>query len=63
MNPQTDVLQSDSQYDVVKEYYGTVLQKSSDLKTDACCTSGNLPVYIRRVLPLINEQIKNTYCC
>ena len=61
MNPQTDVLQSDSRYNVVKEYYGTVLQKSSDLKTDACCTSENLPVYIRRVLPLINEQIKNTY--
>jgi len=61
MNTQTDLLQSDSQYHVVKEYYGTVLQKSSDLKTDACCSSENLPVYIRRVLPLINEQIKNTY--
>ncbi len=61
MNPQTDVLQSDSRYNVVKEYYGTVLQKSSDLKTDACCTSENLPVYIRKVLPLINEEIKNTY--
>lgn len=61
MDTQTDRLQSDSQYDVVKEYYGTVLQKSSDLKTDACCTSENLPTYIRRVLPLINEEIKNTY--
>ena len=61
MNTQTDVLQSDSRYDVVKEYYGAVLQKSSDLKTDACCTSDNLPIYIRRVLPLINEEIKDTY--
>ena len=61
MDTQTDRLQSDSQYDVVKEYYGTVLQKSFDLKTDACCTSENLPTYIRRVLPLINEEIKNTY--
>ena len=61
MNTKTDVLHSDSQYDAVKKYYGTVLQKSSDLKTDACCTSQNLPVYIRKVLPLINEETKNTY--
>ncbi len=30
-------------YDQVKEYYGKVLEKSKDLKTNACCTFENIP--------------------
>ncbi|MBW1854225.1 MAG: hypothetical protein JRJ00_06025 [Deltaproteobacteria bacterium] len=30
----------------VKEYYGGEIQKTSDLKTDACCVSDSVPDYI-----------------
>jgi SAM-dependent methyltransferase len=57
----TDVLQSDPRYDSVKEYYGKVLQKSSDLKTEACCDPQRLPAHIAGVMPLINGEIRDKY--
>lgn len=41
---------STATYDSVKEYYGKLLQKSSDLKTNACTTAGAPPKYIRYLL-------------
>jgi len=61
MDIKTDALRSNSQYDTVKEYYGEVVQKTSDLKTDACCTAESLPAHIKRVLPLIEDEIKSKY--
>lgn len=61
MDTKTDVLQSNPQYDTVKKYYGEVVQKTSDLKTDACCTADALPVHIKKVLPLIEDEIKSKY--
>ena len=61
MDTKTDLLQSNPQYDNVKKYYGEVVQKTSDLKTDACCTADALPVHIRKVLPLIENEIKSKY--
>ena len=29
---------------VVKDYYGKTLASSADLKTEACCTPGDMPV-------------------
>lgn len=45
----------------VKEYYGGEIQKTSDLKTDACCVSDSVPDYIGRVIPLISSEIKAKY--
>lgn len=61
MDIQTNELQSDPRYDTVKKYYGEVLQNSSDLKTDACCTSEILGPSVTKVLPLINDEIKDKY--
>ncbi|MBW7991273.1 MAG: methyltransferase domain-containing protein [Planctomycetes bacterium] len=61
MDTKTDELQTNPQYDTVKKYYGEVVQKTSDLKTDACCTTDAFPVHIRKVLPLIADEIKSKY--
>ena len=45
----------------VKQYYGTALQSTSDLKTNACCTLDSVPDHIRSVLPLIHDEIKSKY--
>lgn len=39
-------------HDVVKDYYGKVLQSSDDLKTSACCTVDAAPSYL---LPLFKQ--------
>lgn len=61
METETKTLQSNPRYDTVKRYYGELLQSSSDLKTDACCTSESLPLCVTEVLPLINDAIKEKY--
>lgn len=61
MEKQTDILQLGPRYDSVKEYYGELLQKSSDLKTNACCSSQELPDHVGAVLSLINDEIKGKY--
>lgn len=61
MDTKTDVLKSDPKYDTVKKYYGEVVQKTSDLKTDACCTADAVPAHIKKVLPLIEDEIKDKY--
>ena len=44
-----------------KKYYGDVLKKSSDLKTNACCSIGTIPTHIKTKLKNIHENVKNTY--
>ncbi len=47
--------------DNVKEYYGKVLQKSADLKTDACCTVGDLPNHLKPLLANIHPEVSARY--
>ncbi len=47
--------------DVVKEYYGKVLQGTHDLKTDACCTDTKLPGFIKRGLSRIHAEVTGRY--
>lgn len=61
MDSQSDLLRPDPRYDTVKDYYGQVLQSTSDLKTDACCTSEMFPRRVTEVLPLICDEIKDKY--
>lgn len=44
-----------------KNYYGKVLQKSSDLKTNACCTNIRPPKYILDAIKNIHDDINNSY--
>ena len=45
----------------VKEYYGKVLNKTSDLKTNACCTLIKYPKYITNALGNIHKEVLSSY--
>ena len=50
--------------DVLKEtqhYYGDVLKKSSDLKTNACCTMESIPNHVKDKLKNIHDDVLSTY--
>ena len=47
--------------DSVKEYYGKILQKSSDLKTNACCTAEKYPRYVLDKLKSIHPDVLSSY--
>ena len=52
------------QLDDIKEYYGTVLTGSDDLKTDACCSADSMPQLHRNIIGQIDEEIlKKLYGC
>tara|TARA_R110002050_G_scaffold161784_4_gene291508 strand:- start:1169 stop:1315 length:147 start_codon:yes stop_codon:yes gene_type:complete len=41
----------------VSEYYGKVLEKSEDLKTNACCDVEKPPKIIRDILGEIHDEV------
>lgn len=47
-------------HDQVVEYYGRVLSGSSDLKTDACCTT-DMPAQVRALLADVHEEVLERY--
>lgn len=47
--------------DMVKNYYGEVLQSSSDLQTDACCTDTAMPDYLKKVLSQLHDEVLSRY--
>ncbi len=48
-------------FDEVKEYYGKILQNSSDLKTDACCTDTNMPDHLKQAMSKIHPEVAARY--
>jgi arsenite methyltransferase len=47
--------------EAVKKYYGKVLQASSDLKTNACCTAETPPALLREALAKVPQEIVSRY--
>ena len=45
----------------VKSYYGTELQQSEDLKTNACCTISKPPKHILEALKLVADEVQAKY--
>ncbi|XP_059904280.1 arsenite methyltransferase isoform X1 [Gadus macrocephalus] len=46
----------------VKEYYGKVLKKTVDLKTNACMTpSSPVPLHIRQALKMVHPEVSDKY--
>jgi hypothetical protein len=41
----------------VQEYYGKVLSTSKDLKTNACTTGAGLPPYVKKIFPLLHDEV------
>ena len=50
-----------NKYDIVKEYYGKELQNSSDLKTNACCTTEGIDHETKKVLADIHDGVLLKY--
>ncbi|MFH1716597.1 MAG: methyltransferase domain-containing protein [Planctomycetota bacterium] len=61
MARESESSQPEARYDAVKEYYGQVVRKSSDLKTSSCCASGPASARIAEALRLVNDEIKEKY--
>ncbi len=45
----------------VKEYYGKVLQRSEDLKTNACATEAILPSYLEAAIADVHSEVRARY--
>ena len=45
----------------VQDYYGKVLQGSSDLQTNACCTPEDMPDYVKDVLRTLHDDVLTRY--
>ncbi len=48
-------------HDVVKDYYGKVLEGSDDLQTNACCTDDDLSPELKRILSNIHDEVLTRY--
>eukprot|EP00934_Nitzschia_sp_Nitz4_P006751 Nitzschia sp. Nitz4//scaffold79_size90958//82892//84188//NITZ4_005040-RA/size90958-processed-gene-0.21-mRNA-1//1//CDS//3329558294//6741//frame0 len=64
--PATSAASSDSPSDektrkLVSDYYGKELTNTNDLKTNACCTAGAPPAYIREGLRNIHPEVLDKY--
>jgi arsenite methyltransferase len=51
----------DTLHDSVRQYYGGALQGSADLHTDACCTPGSVPGYLKPLLADIHPEVSARY--
>ncbi len=47
--------------EIVKEYYGKILQHSDDLQTNACCTGGDIPATLKRAMSNIHPEVTERY--
>jgi len=47
--------------EAIRNYYGKVLQGSKDLKTDACCTVGDMPPWLRQALANVHTEVLDRY--
>lgn len=47
--------------DSVQKYYSEVLKSSSDLKTNACCASGEPPLWMKNLISNISDQVLDRF--
>jgi arsenite methyltransferase len=56
--------QNKQTHEIVKQYYGDILQNTADLKTDACCSMEAVPAYLKNILAEIHpEVLERFYGC
>ncbi|MBV1864587.1 MAG: methyltransferase domain-containing protein [Rhodobacteraceae bacterium] len=48
-------------HESVQEYYGEVLQSSADLQTNACCTPGDMPDFLKSILSKVHDDVLAKY--
>jgi SAM-dependent methyltransferase len=49
------------QHDLVKDYYGRVLETTADLATTACCTADALPAHLRPLVARVHPEVTAKY--
>ena len=52
----------DSIHDNVKDYYGSVIQKNTDLQTNACNVAGSVkpPLSVRNAIASVHDEVVST---
>lgn len=50
-------MQVESTRDLVKDYYGSVLSSTDDLRSSACCTTEQMPEYIKSIVSEIEDDV------
>ena len=50
-------IESETIHTWVEKYYGEILKKSEDLKTNACCATGSPPPRIREALSAVHDDV------
>ena len=48
-------------HEAVQNYYGEVLQGSSDLQTNACCTPDDMPDHLKKILSRVHDEVLTRY--
>lgn len=48
-------------YSIVQDYYGETLNSNSDLQTSACCSSEEIPSYLKPLLKKIHTEVHTTF--
>jgi arsenite methyltransferase len=56
-----DTLVKSDKHEAVSVYYGSTLEKSDDLKTNACCTVQAYPPRIQEALGLVHDEVLEKY--
>lgn len=54
-------MEATTTFDTVQDYYGRVLKGKKDLKTTACCTTDDVPLYLRRIMGEIEGEILDRF--
>uniref|UniRef100_A0A7R9WVD5 Arsenite methyltransferase n=1 Tax=Craspedostauros australis TaxID=1486917 RepID=A0A7R9WVD5_9STRA len=60
-DPTNNLIIMEDTHESVTKYYGKELQTSDDLKTNACCTAGAPPKYIRDAIGKIHNEVVSKY--
>ena len=48
-------------HNLIQDYYGKTLQSSADLQTNACCTSAEIPGWLKGILGKIHDDVLSRY--
>mgnify|MGYP006393771371 CR=1 FL=1 len=48
-------------HESVQDYYGRILNQSSDLQTNACCTGADIPAHLKTIMGRIHDEVITRY--
>lgn len=57
----TDAIATDAVQQQVRQYYGSTLQSSADLRTSACCDATSVPAALKPLLARIHPEVTARY--